>query len=65
MIIGWVLSIDENFSILHYDLKQGDTGMMSKFLKFMSSYSKCPRCGSDNIDKKGGIWYCYECQKEW
>ena len=26
---------------------------------------KCPKCGSTNTDKQGGIWYCYDCGKEW
>ena len=24
----------------------------------------CLRCGSNNTDIQGGIWYCYDCQKE-
>lgn len=27
--------------------------------------AKCPKCGSTNTDKEGGIWYCHECEKEW
>jgi ribosomal protein L37AE/L43A len=25
---------------------------------------QCPRCGSTNTDEENGIWYCYECEKE-
>ena len=28
------------------------------------SGKKCPKCGSTNTDKRGGIWYCYDCEKE-
>ena len=26
--------------------------------------AKCPKCGGTN-DKQGGIWHCYDCEKEW
>ena len=25
---------------------------------------QCPRCGSTNTDKQNGIWFCYDCEKE-
>jgi ribosomal protein L37AE/L43A len=27
--------------------------------------AKCPRCGGTNTNRENGIWYCYDCQKEW
>jgi len=37
----------------------------NKVTQVQRHYDKCPKCGSTNIDCKNGIWYCYECQKEW
>ena len=28
-------------------------------------YKECPKCGNDQIDKRGNIWYCYRCGHEW
>lgn len=44
--------------------------MLFKFLKAMYATidkrgAKFPGCCSTNTDKQGGIWYCYDCQKEW
>jgi len=30
----------------------------------MEKGKTCPRCGSTNTDCQNGIWYCYDCQKE-
>jgi len=43
--------------------------MLNKFLRrviaALEKGAKCPKCGSTNTDKKGGIWYCYDCEHEW
>jgi len=43
---------------------------MTKLLRFLMILAnetglKCPKCGSTNTDKQGGIWHCYDCGKEW
>jgi protein PhnA len=31
----------------------------------MSTESKCPKCGSENIYEDGNLWVCPECANEW
>ena len=44
--------------------------MLLRFLNFATHAAvqdkgkPCPRCGNTNTDKQGGIWYCYDCEKE-
>ena len=44
--------------------------MLLKLLAFLfhavieDKGAKCPRCGGTNTDKENGIWYCYDCKKE-
>jgi len=42
--------------------------MLLKFIRFLAlgkDYTKCPKCGSDEIDKQNNIWHCYRCGHEW
>ena len=31
----------------------------------MSTETKCPQCGSENIYEDGNLWICPECSHEW
>jgi len=30
----------------------------------VESGKQCPRCGSTNTNCQNGIWYCFDCRKE-